>query len=37
MFGDARIGHIKKANNLMLLSAVLWLALAWGAQGLLRV
>lgn len=36
LFGDAEIGHIKKANNLMLLSAVLWLALVWGAQWLLR-
>lgn len=37
LFGDADIGHIKKANDLMLLSAALWLALVWGAQRLLSV
>jgi len=37
LFGDAETGHIKKANNLMLLSAVLWLALVWGVQWILRV
>ena len=37
LFGDAEAGHIKKANNLMLLSAALWLAMVWGAQWLLRV
>jgi adenosylcobinamide-phosphate synthase len=37
LFGDVEIGHIKKANNLMLLSAALWLATVWGAQWLLSV
>jgi adenosylcobinamide-phosphate synthase len=37
LFGDAEIGHIKRANNLMLLSAALWLALVWGVQWFLSV